>query len=171
MNLLSRTSTSSRSESKVRFLQTNTAINSTTVVGDSLQMPKIGLMLLTGAAENCKANAARNHDMVCTTTNHPSQRHLRGQYFYCTTINSLRPRQNGRHFADDIFKCIFVNENAWISLKNSLKFVPKVRINNIAALVQIMAWCRPGDQPLPESIMVNLQTHICVTRPQWVKKQ
>ena len=26
-------------------------------------------------------------------------------------INTLRPRQNGRHFADDIFKCIFVNEN------------------------------------------------------------
>ena len=25
-------------------------------------------------------------------------------------INSLRPRQNGRHFADDIFKCIFLNE-------------------------------------------------------------
>ena len=26
-------------------------------------------------------------------------------------INTLRPRQNGRHFADDIFKCIFFNEN------------------------------------------------------------
>ena len=55
-------------------------------------------------------------------------------------INTLRPRQNGRYFADDTFKCIFLNENAWISLKVSLKFVPKVRINNIPALVQIMAW-------------------------------
>ena len=27
-------------------------------------------------------------------------------------INTLRPRQNGCHFPDDIFKCIFVNENA-----------------------------------------------------------
>ena len=59
-------------------------------------------------------------------------------------FNTLRPRQKGRHFADDIFKCIFLNENAWISLKISLQFVPKVRINNIPALVQIMAWRRPG---------------------------
>ena len=27
------------------------------------------------------------------------------------TVNTLRPRQNGRSFADDIFKCIFLNEN------------------------------------------------------------
>ena len=25
------------------------------------------------------------------------------------TLNTLRPRQNGRHFADDVFKCIFLN--------------------------------------------------------------
>ena len=84
------------------------------------------------------------------------------------TVNTLRPIQNGRYFADDIFKCIFLNENAWISLKISLKFVPKVRIYNIPALVQIMAWCRPGDKPLSEPMMVSLLTHICVTRPQWV---
>ena len=83
-------------------------------------------------------------------------------------INTLRPRQNGRHFADDIFKCIFINENAWIALKISLKFIPKVRINNIPSLVQIMAWRRPGDKPLSEPMMVSLLTHICVTRPQWV---
>ena len=53
-----------------------------------------------------------------------------------------------------------------ISLKISLKFVPKVRINNIPALVQIMAWRRPGDKPLSEPMMVSLLTHICVTRPQ-----
>ena len=32
-----------------------------------------------------------------------------------------------------------------------------------------MAWRRPGDKPLSEPMMVNLPTHICVTRPQWVK--
>ena len=84
------------------------------------------------------------------------------------SISSLRPRQNGRHFADDVFKCIFLNENVWISLKISLKFVPKGPINNIPALVQIMAWRRPGDKPLSEPMMVSLPTHICVTRPQWV---
>ena len=83
-------------------------------------------------------------------------------------INTLRPRQNGRHFADDTFKRIFLNENARISIKISPKFVPKGPINNIPALVQIMAWGRPGDKPLSEPIYDNLPTHICVTRPQWV---
>ena len=54
------------------------------------------------------------------------------QFFELNRVfNTLRPRQNGRHFADDIFKYIFLNENAWISLKISLKFVPKGPINNI----------------------------------------
>ena len=82
--------------------------------------------------------------------------------------NTLRPRQNGRHFADDIFKCIFLNENVWIPIKISLKFVPQGPINNIPALVQKMAWRRPGDKPLSGPMMVRLPTHICVTRPQWV---
>ena len=84
-------------------------------------------------------------------------------------LNTLRPRQNGRRFADDTFKRIFLNENVRISNKISLKFVPKGPINNIPALVQIMAWRRSGDKPLSEPMMVSLLTHICVTRPQWVK--
>ena len=83
------------------------------------------------------------------------------------SLNTLRPRQNGRHFTDDIFKCILLYENAWIPI--SLKFVPKGPINNIPALVEIMAWRRPGDKPLSGPMMVRLPTHICVTRPQWVK--
>ena len=83
-------------------------------------------------------------------------------------INTLRPRQNGRHFADDIFDCIFLNENVWIPIKISLKFVPHGPISNIPALVQIMAWRRPGDKPSSGTMMVRLPTHICVTRPQWV---
>ena len=70
------------------------------------------------------------------------------------SFNTLRPRQNGRHFPDDIFKCNFLNENIWISIKISLKFVPGGPINNIPALVQIMAWRRPGDKPLSEPMMV-----------------
>ena len=88
----------------------------------------------------------------------------RGQW-----VNTMRPRRNEQHFADDIFKRIFFNENVWISIKISLKFVPKGPTNNIPALVQIMAWCHSGDKPLSEPMMVNLQTHISVTRPQWVK--
>ena len=85
-------------------------------------------------------------------------------------INSLRPRLNRRPIADDIFKCIFLNENEWILLRISLKFVLKVRINNIPSLVQIMAWRRPGDKPLSEPMVVSLLTHICVTRSQWVNQ-
>ena len=86
----------------------------------------------------------------------------------CQTFNTLRPRQNGRRFADDTFERIFLNENVWISIKISLNFVPRGPINNISALVQIMAWRRPGDMPLSEPTMESLPTHICVTRPQWV---
>ena len=85
-------------------------------------------------------------------------------------INTLRPRQNGRRFADDTFKRIFLNENIRVSIEISLKFVPKGPINNIPALVQIMAWRRSGDKPLFESMMVSLLTHTCVTRPQWVNE-
>ena len=83
-------------------------------------------------------------------------------------LNTLRPRQNGRHFAEDTCIRIFVNENDRISIEFSLKFVPKGPINNIPALVQKMAWRRPGDKPLSEPVMVSLLTYICVTRPQWV---
>ena len=53
-------------------------------------------------------------------------------------------------------------------IKISLKFVPKVRINNIPGLVQIMAWCRPGTTPLTEPMMVVLPSESCVTGSQWV---
>ena len=92
---------------------------------------------------------------------------------YCIVVehlNTLRPRKNGRHFADDMFKCIFLNENIWIPIEISLKIVPRGSISNIPALVQIMAWRRSGDKPLSEPMMIRLPTHICVTRPKWVNE-
>ena len=68
-------------------------------------------------------------------------------------FNTLSPRQDGRHFADDIFKCIFLNENVWIPIKISLKFVPKGPINNIPAWLGAI-------QALFEPMMVNLPTHV-----------
>ena len=73
-------------------------------------------------------------------------------------------------FPDDILKWIFLNENVWILIEISLKFVPRGPIYNIPALVQIMAWHWPGDKPLSEPMMVSLLTHICITRPQWLIK-
>ena len=85
-------------------------------------------------------------------------------------INRLRPRQNGRHFAVDVFKYISLNENVWILLKISLKCVPKGPINNIPSLFQVMVWRRPGDKQLSEPMMVSLLTHIFVAWPQWVNQ-
>ena len=82
----------------------------------------------------------------------------------------------GRHKMAAIFQTIFSNEfswmkNVWISIRISLKFVPMGPINNIPALVQIMAWRRPSSKPLSEPMMVNLLAHISVLRPQWVKQE
>ena len=84
-----------------------------------------------------------------------------------TPLNTLKLSQNGCHFTE-VLKCIFLNENLWISLRISLKFIPKVPINNIPALVQIMARHRSDNKPLSEPMMVSFLMHICVPRPQWV---
>ena len=57
------------------------------------------------------------------------------------------------NLADNIFKCIFFNENDRIPIQVSLKFVPRTQIDNTPALVQVMAWRRTGDKPLPEPMM------------------
>ena len=79
-------------------------------------------------------------------------------------VNTLRLRQNDHPFADDTFKRIFLDENVRISLK----FVLRGPIDNIPALVQIMAWRRSSNKPLSEPMMVNSLTHICITQSQWV---
>ena len=51
-------------------------------------------------------------------------------------VNTSRPSQDSRHFADDKFNTIFVNENVRISNQLSLKFVPSGRyqyVDNKAA--------------------------------------
>ena len=79
---------------------------------------------------------------------------------YCCgwSLNTLRPRQHGSHFIDNIFKWILFNENAWILIKISLKFVPKGPNNNNLALFQILA-CRLGNKSLSEPMMVSLLMH------------
>ena len=58
--------------------------------------------------------------------------------------------------ADDIFKCIFFNENDRISIQISMKFVLKGLIDNKSSFVQVMAWRRTGDKPLPEPRMTQV---------------
>ena len=92
------------------------------------------------------------------------------KFMYSQRFNTLRPRQNASHFADDILKHIFMNQTVSIVIKISLNFIAKGPINNIPALVEIMAWRRPGDKPLSEPMMVSLPMHISVTRPHCVKE-
>ena len=101
-----------------------------------------------------------------------------GAFWRC--FNTLRPRQNGRHFADDIFKCIFLNENVWIPLKTSLAFVPKGPINNIPTLVQVMATSHYLNQwwliyrrifaSLGLNELMILNTFICTKSVNWSAK-
>ena len=56
------------------------------------------------------------------------------------SISSFPLEQNGRNFTDDSLKRIFVNENARISIKISLKFGPSGLIDNKPALIGAMAW-------------------------------
>ena len=61
-------------------------------------------------------------------------------------INLSSPGQNGRHFADDIFICIFLNEKFCILIRMSPKLIPKGPIDNKWALVRVMAWRRIGNK-------------------------
>ena len=88
-------------------------------------------------------------------------------------FNTLRPRQNGRHFADDIYKCIFLNENVWISIKISLKFVLRGSINNIPVVSEA---CTHYVIDVVSSLRCLTRLHelagpILLTRKQWASYQ
>ena len=64
------------------------------------------------------------------------------------TVEILKPRQNGSHFADDSFKCIFLNDNFQVSNKVWLQCVLEGLIDCKSTLFQIMTWCWTGNKPL-----------------------
>ena len=106
---------------------------------------------------------------------------------FCFGLNALSkcPQMNvtglhwwlthwGRDKMDAFSQTTFWNVFSWMKmfefgLKFHWKLISKGPINNILALVQIMAWRRSGDKPLYEPMLVRLRTYICVARPQWVK--
>ena len=65
------------------------------------------------------------------------------------------PGQNGCHFTDNIFRCIFVNENFCFLIKSSIKFVPKGPIDNNPTLVLRMAWRQTGNKPLSQPMLTR----------------
>ena len=80
---------------------------------------------------------------------------LMSYVLYVANSSPPPPGQNGRHFANDNFRCIFVNETFCIFHKFSLKFVPGGVIDNNPVLAYIVAWRRIGDKPLSEPMLTR----------------
>ena len=109
--------------------------------------------------------------------NQESSEKSSGPYFNIKTVffgMTIPLTHWGRDKMDAISKTTLSNAFSWMKMLEFRlkiqKFVPKGPINKIPALVQIMAWRRPGDKPLSEPMLVNFPTHICVSWPQWVNK-
>ena len=104
--------------------------------------------------------------LVLNHKEHRSSRKLDGQVGQVDVSNFCL-----FYFAFIIFTFISLFLFSWISIKISLKFVPKGPINYIPSLIQIMPWRRPGDKPLSEPVMVRWLIHIWVSRPEWLMTQ
>ena len=75
-------------------------------------------------------------------------------------INSSPSRQNGRCFAEDIFKCIFLNEKFYIVIPISLKCGPKYPVEKKWALVQVMAWRRTLSESMSAQVTDAYMRHL-----------
>ena len=86
-----------------------------------------------------------------------------------TYINSSPPVQNSRHFADVIFKCIFIHEKFCILIWIPLKFVLKGSVDYKSALVQVMAWNQTDNKPLSELMLTQFTDTYIWHKGRWVK--
>ena len=83
-------------------------------------------------------------------------------------VNTLRPRQNGHHFADNIFKCISLNEKKILNFKQNFTEICSLGSNwqfYGSILVQIMACRRIGDKPSESMLVCCTDAFICITQP------
>ena len=64
-----------------------------------------------------------------------------------------------------ISQTIFSNAFCWMIIQISLKFIPKGPIDNMPALIQILAWRRMATSHYLNQWWPSLLTHVCVTRP------
>ena len=101
-----------------------------------------------------------NWNLVMCSFNDAMRNDDHAQVVQQGAINTLRLRQNGQLFPDDILKYIFLNTNVRIPIKSSMTFAPGGPICNIPAFVQMMACSRPGNKPLSEPMMVNLLNNL-----------
>ena len=73
-------------------------------------------------------------------------------------LTTERQEQNGRHFAEDILKCIYVRDKFCILI--SIKFILEGPVDNMSALVPVMAWRRTGDKLLHGPMLTNLYDRV-----------
>ena len=92
---------------------------------------KVVLMLHRDQSGSCEISPA----LVCLTERVITENVMAKMPHHWEHCWHIVAETNGRHFPDDIFQCIFLNENVSISIKISLKFVPKGQINSIPPLV------------------------------------
>ena len=86
--------------------------------------------------------------------NNTCRRHNKGQF---PSLFTHPPRDKMTAIlTDDIFNCIFLNENYKIRIQISIKYIPRSPIDNTLvaspALIQVMTWRRAGDKPLSETM-------------------
>ena len=97
--------------------------------------------------------------LQCDTKLRNDRENLRTETGVQMIFNSLLDK-TAAILTGDNFKCIFLNENDTIPIRISLKFVTRCRIDNKPAFVQVMAWRRTGDKPLPELMLIPV--HWCI---------
>ena len=84
----------------------------------------------------------------------------------------LRPRHNGRHFADDIFKCNFLNEYIYkFRLTFDWSFFLGFKLTIFKHWFRKWLGAGHATSLYLSQWWSRLLTHICVTWPQWVKYQ
>ena len=105
---------------------------------------------------------------ICTLANSSGSAPTLRRYGNVNHITGGFPLQRASDLELWCFLLLFLNENVWILIKISLNFVPKGPVNNIPALIHIMAWPRPGAKPLSEPMMGEVtdayMRHLASTR-------
>ena len=89
----------------------------------------------------------------------------------CSNSIILRPGQNGWHYDDDIFNCIFLIENHSVLIKIPSMFVIRFPNWQLISISSGNGLVPSGSKPLPEPMLTSIRTLDVygVTRPQWVK--
>ena len=113
------------------------------------------------SASNPRTSSARHHRRCPTSASRSTSSWEASTISYCqaygtcSVLTHLSWDKMAANLADNIFKYIFINEKFHILIRILLEFVPRGPIDNRPALVQVMAWRRTDDKPLPETTLTH----------------